>query len=101
MLSLQAIPDKAYRLHFLTLLGNLFGPPAFVTWALLHFILPPAVTSSLFFRSLCGVFTCLGYWTVKFQWTQWKNARDAARLGAVLPPRMNGKWIGNIDFVLE
>ncbi|PSR74971.1 hypothetical protein PHLCEN_2v9385 [Hermanssonia centrifuga] len=30
----------------------------------------------------------------------WLNARRAARLGAVLPPRWNGKRIGNLD-VLE
>ncbi len=34
------------------------------------------------------------------QIVHWLNARRAARLGAVLPPRWNGKRIGNLD-VLE
>ncbi|GJE84276.1 cytochrome P450 pc-3 [Phanerochaete sordida] len=32
---------------------------------------------------------------------QWVMARKAARMGAVLPPRLAGKWLGGIDLLVQ
>ncbi|KAF8331895.1 cytochrome P450 monooxygenase CYP63 [Cantharellus anzutake] len=66
-----------------------------------RFILPSDFRASLLLRLVLYVVSCLGYWTVKVQYTRFKHSREAAKLGAVLPPRMKGKWPGNVDIVLR
>ena len=41
------------------------------------------------------------YWSLRNAYTDWSNAREAARRGAVLPPRISGKWPGSLDIALE
>ena len=88
-----------YRLALAELVIKILGPPCVLAelalrvapvsagWILRLFLLYPAATT--------------GYWTLRNAYTDWRNAREAARRGAVLPPKISGKWPGSLDLALE
>lgn len=45
--------------------------------------------------SLPGIITC------RILYKDWRDRREAARLGARLAPKMKGKWIGNLDILRD
>ncbi|KAF7421181.1 hypothetical protein PC9H_011701 [Pleurotus ostreatus] len=48
---------------------------------------------------LLGVSVFPGYATTRIFWREFKNRREAARLGARTIPKLRGKWIANVDFL--
>lgn len=45
--------------------------------------------------------TLLVWNTFRVQYDEWFHSREARRLGARLVPRVEGKWIGNLDLLLK
>jgi len=88
-----------YRLALAELLAKVFLPPCLLAevglratplaagWFIRLGLIYPAVT--------------VAYWTLRNAYTDWRNAREAAKRGAVLPPRIAGKWPASLDLALE
>ena len=88
-----------YRLALAELVIKILGPPCVLAELALR-VAPVSAGRILRFGLIYPIATT-GYWALRNTYTDWRNAREAARRGAVLPPRISGKWPGSLDLALE
>ena len=72
------------------------GIPLCIPWGIRYF----APVDSTWFNMLMAEIGCVLIWN--FIWVQWEDfrqKREAKRLGARMVPRYKGKWPGNLDFL--
>jgi hypothetical protein len=55
---------------------------------------------SIWTQLLVHFITLVGYNTASNIWRDWKEAREARRLGARIIPRVKTNWPGNVDILL-
>lgn len=80
-------------------LAGLALPPSIVllgAW-LLSFIYGYSIPTWL--TTLCALSSLPVAFSIRVRYATFKNRRDATALGAVLPYRLQGRWLGNIDFM--
>lgn len=87
-----------YRLAMLSMIANFFGRPLVFALLIATFLLPGY---GLFSRILVYILCIPGYWSAQNQYNLWVKKREAAARGAVLAPEIKGKWIGNIDLMIQ
>ncbi|KAF8329542.1 cytochrome P450 monooxygenase CYP63 [Cantharellus anzutake] len=90
-----------YRIHFLFVLAWLLFPPITAGWILLRISAPSGLAGSTLFKCFFFSSVCVTYWVAKVQYGQRKKALKAKRLGVALPPEPQGRWIGNIDLIID
>ncbi|KAF9492647.1 cytochrome P450 [Pleurotus eryngii] len=87
--SLYLLPTIIFILGFQRLIDYLDVPQALQLNAYLAHGLP----------ILLGVSVLPSYASTRIFWREFKNRREAARLGARPVPKLRGKWLANIDFL--
>ncbi|KAF8331890.1 cytochrome P450 [Cantharellus anzutake] len=88
-----------YRLYLLIDLTKLFGPLTVVTYVVISLIIPHSICVGYLTRSLWTILISIAYWSIETQYTHYMNVREAKKRGAVLVPKLKGKWPGNLDII--
>lgn len=92
------LAKRNYRVFFLVLTLNVLIPPLIFVALISTFIINDL---DRVYRSIVYALAFPVYWTIRVQHDNYARKREAARLGAVLAPEVQGKWPGNIDLVLR
>ncbi len=93
--------EANYRVQFLFNLVGLLLPPLATAWVLFLTAIPSNLPHVIIFRRMFFCAVCITYWTAKVQYQLYKKRSEAKRLGVSLPPEPRGRWIGNIDLIIE
>jgi hypothetical protein len=92
---------KDYRVAFLQEVLNVVGRPLFLAALISKLIALVSIGFPTYAYTLLYILAIPVYWTIHNQINVLTKRRKAASMGAVLPPEVNGKWLGNFDLMLK